>query len=193
MREMREMRDEREIKKFREITQSEIPKLRDFLLEKQSGLCKLCQRQITSETGYSLDHQHCTKSEELGENGAGLVRGVLCRDCNVLEGKFWNASKRYRIPNLQENPVQARIDWLRNLANYLESNASNNTEILEIPTLHPSERRPVKMTKSLYNMLKEEFESSAENYKKNGELKSFPKFNGRWNKKLTEIYNGLNF
>lgn len=179
------------MKNFKEITQAKIPELRDFLLEKQSGLCRLCQRQITSETGYSLDHQHCTKAEELGENGAGLVRGVLCRDCNVLEGKFWNASKRYRIPGVAERPAQARIRWLRNLANYYESNASNDRSILETAILHPSERRPIKLTKSLYNLIFEHFASIAENYKKNGDLRAFPKFNGKWNKTLSKAYEDM--
>lgn len=174
--------------KYKEITSSKLTEIRNQLLSQQQQKCRICQRQITEETGYAVDHQHCTKSEELGVNGAGLIRGVLCRNCNALEGKFWNASKRYPIPHVSEEPVKSRIQWLRNLADYLESNASTGVEILGDLVLHPSERRPLKLSKSQYNEIFKAFKDDAENYKKNGELKPFPKFNAKWSPKLQEFW-----
>lgn len=176
------------MKTFKEIPQSSIPKIRDFLLEKQHQKCAICEVTISSQTGVALDHQHCTKSEGLGENGAGLIRGVLCRNCNSLEGKFWNASKRYRINGVEDSPVSSRVQWLRNLANYLENNASNNVEILGEFVLHPKETRIPKISKTEYNQIKEAFEEDQSNYKKDGSLKPFPKFTGKWSKKLEDLW-----
>ena len=69
---------------------SEVKEIREKILKKQDNKCKLCNDPITEESGISLDHQHMTSKETIGEDGAGLVRGVLCRACNVMEGKIWN-------------------------------------------------------------------------------------------------------
>ena len=59
---------------------------RELELASQGGLCALCSEPI--ETGKAvLDHDHKT----------GLIRGVLHRGCNALEGNITNALPRNLI------------------------------------------------------------------------------------------------
>ena len=77
-----------------------------------------------------------------GLNGAGLIRGVLCRACNVSEGKIWNLLRRYE--GLEHSADKAL--WLSKLIAYYEQ---GTTDIL-----HPSERVKRVLSKRNYNTLK---------------------------------------
>ena len=125
-----------------EIKNKDIQKIRDDILLAQEGRCALCGDKITEKTGVSLDHQHKKKADKIGEDGAGLVRGVLCRSCNVLEGKIWNAMIRF----LQVKSVQDRVTWLESLIQYYKI---SNTCII-----HPRElpKKP-KIGKREFNKL----------------------------------------
>ena len=128
-----------------------------ILKEDQDGKCALCKELITEKTGISLDHQHRTKNSEIGVNGGGLIRGVLCRRCNVFEGKIWNGSKRFGI-------CENLSTWLRSLADYLDKE--------NYPFIHPSEEKPEpKVSKRNYNKIAklykdEEFTPVRKNQKK---------------------------
>lgn len=126
-----------------QLKSKDIKPLRTKLLNEQNGNCKLCGETINDESGISLDHQHMTSKEIIGEDGAGLVRGVLCRSCNVLEGKIWNNVSRYKQP---EN-VADRIHFLESLISYYKE---SNTEFI-----HPNEepKEPI-VSKRNYNKLK---------------------------------------
>lgn len=93
--------------------------LKDELLN-QTTLCPLCNSPLDRPV---LDHQHATKSEIPGENGACLIRGLLCNNCNAFLGKIENNSKRFTIKDLPA--------FLRATANYLESD--------NMPFIHSSE------------------------------------------------------
>lgn len=67
----------------RRIKHSEIPLVKRALLQKQNGKCALCP-QIISLKDACLDHDH----------KSGLVRGVMCRNCNGIEGKVFNLANR---------------------------------------------------------------------------------------------------
>lgn len=67
----------------RRIKTSEIPIVKAALLAKQQYVCCLCPEPLTVATS-CLDHNHKT----------GLVRGVLCRNCNGIEGKIFNLANR---------------------------------------------------------------------------------------------------
>lgn len=91
------------------LTARQVPIVKAALIDLQGGKCPLCSRGISVETG-CMDHDHVT----------GIVRGVLCRGCNGSEGKIKNAFTRYG-GGLRTDIV----DFLRNLADYLEHHRSN--------------------------------------------------------------------
>lgn len=124
-----------------QLKQKDIPKYRDLIIKEQQGLCAICKEilPIDEKNGISLDHQHRTKNEPVGQNGAGLIRGVLCRDCNVFEGKIWNNSKRY-------GKFKTLPQFLRAVADYLEKE--------NYPYIHPTEEeKPQRVSKRQYNLL----------------------------------------
>lgn len=124
-----------------QLKQKDIPKYRDLIIKEQQGLCAICKETlpIDEKNGISLDHQHRTKNEPVGQNGAGLIRGVLCRDCNVFEGKIWNNSKRY-------GKFKTLPQFLRAVADYLEKE--------NYPYIHPTEEeKPQRVSKRQYNLL----------------------------------------
>lgn len=166
--------------KYHEITTSELPKIRRVLLEKQDFRCAICDKDLSNEptSNQHVDHQHLYKSDELGYRGNGLIRGVLCRDCNALEGKVWNNLHRFGKSN-KSNPVDSRVLWLSNLLEYYK-----NAYYFEDPILHPKERRPEKLQKSEYNKILKWYKQQTFAYKRNGEMKPFPRFSGSWSSKL---------
>lgn len=140
---------------------SELPELRDKLLKQQNHICPICKRQIESPV---LDHHHVRRVK-----GTGLVRGVLCRQCNVLLGKMENNCTRYSID--QENLPEV----LRNMAKYLQKKHK--------PYMHPSEApKTPKLMKSSYNEL-------AKTVKEDGRFKmpEYPK-SGKLTVRLAELF-----
>ena len=61
----------------------DIPALRDKIAVSQNGNCWLCKIDLRCVTA-CLDHDHET----------GLIRGVLCQNCNGIEGKISNLARR---------------------------------------------------------------------------------------------------
>jgi hypothetical protein len=144
-----------------QLKSKDVKPTRDIILEAQYGKCALCGNEITEDSGASLDHQHMTAKETIGEDGAGLVRGVLCRGCNVMEGKIWNNMRRY----LQPENVQDRIKWLESLIQYYKA---DNYKLI-----HPSEApKEPKVSKRNYNKLKKIYDKKAKfpDYPKSGKL-----------------------
>jgi 5-methylcytosine-specific restriction endonuclease McrA len=128
--------------KYIQLKRKDIPKYRLKLLSQQNFTCQICQVKIPqSGQGSALDHQHRRrKSDPIGLNGGGLIRGVLCRGCNIIEGKVWNNAHRF---GKQDNIPQL----LRNMAVYLEQK--------NYPWIHPSEApKEPKVSKRQYNKLR---------------------------------------
>lgn len=147
---------------------TEIQQLREKLAKEQGGVCPLCGKPLTLAC---LDHQHKRrKADAPGVDGAGLVRGVLCRDCNALEGRIWNAMDRH----LQPETVKDRVQFLKNLISYY------NKEPQKI--LYPGEDIPKKkLSKRNFNALK----------KLSGLKIEYPK-SGYMTKKLEPLYKRYN-
>lgn len=61
----------------------DIPDLRNKIAKEQGGKCCLCEIDLSLVVP-CLDHDHET----------GKVRGVLCGNCNGIEGKIHNLSRR---------------------------------------------------------------------------------------------------
>lgn len=85
------------------LTAREMPIVKAAIIKQQGGICPLCKRGLTVETG-CMDHDHVT----------GRVRGILCRGCNGAEGKIKNAIARYG-GGLRTDMVE----FLLNLASYI--------------------------------------------------------------------------
>jgi len=121
------------IQNYKQLAQSDIPIIRERLLQKQGGLCAICKEPAKTPC---LDHEHKKRLK-----GSGRVRGVLCSACNVFLAKMENNCIRYGI-GFKDLP---RI--LRNVVEYIEKKHTRY--------MHPSEReKPKKLKKSSHNKLK---------------------------------------
>jgi len=157
------------MKEFKQLKNKDIKSLRDELLKEQGGICPLCKTKI-KEGEATLDHQHKTNAEEIGVNGAGLIRGVLCRNCNSAEGSMLSKYKRAGV-YLKDYP-----EFLRNLADYLVQD--------NLPYIHPNEApKTQKMGKRNFNKLKKMYKMK---YPKRKELK-YPK-SGKLTKRWIDLF-----
>jgi len=111
------------------VKQNELKTLRIKLHTEQDGVCPILKKPF-HESEMVVDHQHKTKTEELGKNGAGMIRGAIHRQANTIEGKFVNAFRRYGLHKHIDEPT-----FLRNLADYLERKPTNYVHPLEVPRL----------------------------------------------------------
>lgn len=128
---------------MRSLKQSEIKSIRLEILREQNYKCPLCGKTITETDRIALDHQHkLRKSDVNGVDGNGQVRGVLCSDCNCLEGKITNNSNRF----LHQPTKEEKIEWLSNLIKYYKK------PLYEY--IHPSEvKRDPLVSKRNFNKL----------------------------------------
>ncbi len=97
------------------IKTKEIPEVKAILLAEQDGFCGICGHPLWElpEKDACLDHDHQT----------GAVRGVLCRNCNSIEGRIHHYTRRAcrkRTP----------LAWLKKLVQYLELHSENQTGII---------------------------------------------------------------
>lgn len=113
---------------WKQLETKDIPQLRSSLLQEQSGKCGVCGCS-GSNIVWCLDHEH-----KKGFGGTGLVRGVLCRNCNSAEGKIVRLLKRFGVK------MNELSGWLRNLADWLDKN--------HYPFIHPTERARIKVSKT---------------------------------------------
>lgn len=72
---------------------------RDRILDSQTGCCAACGDKLDTMKPRGLHVDHC--------HASGVIRGILCADCNVSLGR------------MKENPER-----IRRLANYAEKHAS---------------------------------------------------------------------
>lgn len=154
-----------ELKTLTILKTKDIKTIKQMLLEKQGYRCAICGKELTLENSV-LDHQHKQrKSDKNGVNGDGLVRGVICQEDNLSEGKIWNATGRFQ----GARTPQDRINWLRNLIKYYEQE--------KYPFIHPTEKvKPKDVSKFNFNKMIKLFK---EKYPKR-KVPSYPK-----SKKLT--------
>jgi Recombination endonuclease VII len=87
----------------RRIKTSEIPIVKQALLQRQHFKCCLCPESLTVASA-CLDHNHKT----------GLIRGVLCRNCNGIEGKIANlANRAKRTLTTKDFLGQVILYWIK--------------------------------------------------------------------------------
>ncbi len=154
---------------LKQLKQKDLPALREKWFQEQDQKCPLFGKKYDISE-MTLDHFHGLKSELPDESGKGLCRGVLHKQANSIEGKITNAFKRYG-----GNKHIDLISFLRNLANYLESNKIHTNE----KWIHPTERmKSPKLMKSSYNKL----------VKAIGGKQKVPGYNGKLTKQLEKLY-----
>lgn len=143
-----------ELETLTNLKTKDIKTIKQMLLEKQGYRCAICGKELTLENSV-LDHQHKQrKSDKNGVNGDGLVRGVLCQEDNLSEGKIWNSTSRFQ----GARTPQDRINWLRKLIEYYEQEP--------YPYIHPSEVKKEKdVSKKNFNKLNKEYKLKYPNKK----------------------------
>ena len=123
---------------------SDLKILRAKWHREQQGVCPILKKAYPVKN-FCIDHQHKLINELPDETGKGLVRGAIHFQANSLEGKITNAFKRLGL-----HKHIKLTDYLRNLADYLESNRIHEGNLLIHPTESP---RRLKLMKSSYNEL----------------------------------------
>lgn len=86
----------------RRITAREIPILRAKLQKKQKNRCLICRRDLRRLIAV-LDHCHKT----------GYIRGVLCNNCNGIEGKISGLLNRLDVGKIGFDQVIINMAALR--------------------------------------------------------------------------------
>lgn len=131
---------------LKQLKTSDIKSLRTEILKEQNYKCAICGKKLTVEDSV-LDHSHkYSKSDIIGQDGRGLIRGVLCNACNLIEGKTANAITRYH----GKLTVEERIKFLENLITYYRQGTK--------PYIHPTEAVPQKnLSKKNFNKLNKQY------------------------------------
>ena len=119
----------------RQLTAASVASTRSAIAARQKYKCPICRNSLAIGV-VALDHDHKT----------GMCRGTLCQSCNVGEGKV-KAGMLFRTPT-SNLAYQDPIQWLRNLANYLEFHKDNPSGLLH-PTFDSKtgKQKPVKRKK----------------------------------------------
>jgi len=87
------------------IKNKDIPALRDKIAIEQDRECWLCDIELSSVMP-CLDHDHET----------GRIRGVLCQNCNGIEGKIHNLVRRAKRGMFKQDYLKRVIEyWIKHL------------------------------------------------------------------------------
>ena len=157
--------------KLKEITYKEFSELRIKQYLKQQCICPILKQTIQLKDAV-FDHKHKTKAEKIGEDGKGLLRGVVHNQANVMEGKIARLYKRYGLHKFLPLP-----DLLRNIADYIENPP------MAPEYIHPNERVFKKLGKRQYNLICKHY---FEIYPKRKKLPLYPK-SGKMNKEFEDL------
>ena len=164
--------------KLIEITYTQLTRLRQNQLFEQSNTCPILKQYIDFDSSV-MDHKHKTKAEKLGEDGKGLLRGVIHRQANVFEGKI---ARLYKRTGLHKFDISLP-DLLRNLADYIESPPMKPRYI------HPNERpKAEKLGKREYNKIRKYY---FEIYPKRKKIPVYPK-SGKMTKEFKDLLSKTN-
>lgn len=97
---------------MRKLKQREIKGVRDDILQAQGHRCAICTTELSNDAAV-LDHCHTH----------GYIRGVLCRNCNGIEGKVHNLARRAKRKWTPEW-------WLTRLLKYWEIHETDLTGLM---------------------------------------------------------------
>lgn len=113
---------------MRKLKHREVKGVRDDILQDQGHRCALCTIQLANDDAV-LDHCHTS----------GAIRGVLCRNCNGIEGKVHNLARRAKR---QFNAVW----WLTRLISYWAHHSKDRTGLMH-PTHKTAEDKRIRRNK----------------------------------------------
>ena len=99
------------------IKNSDIPAMREKIIAEQAGKCWLCDIDLKTVVP-CLDHNHQT----------GHIRGVLCGNCNGIEGKISNLANRAKRD-------KTRYDFVNKVLSYW-----NHFSACQRKEIHPSHK-----------------------------------------------------
>ncbi len=154
------------------LARKDIKAKRKEIFDIQDKKCLICGESVAFEDT-ALDHQHkLFKDQPLLEDDAGLIRGVLCKQCNSWEGKIVKSFRRMGL----HKKDRSMYELLYYLAKYLQME--------KYPLIHPSEiEKPKKLSKRNYNILHKKYIQS----KRKKKFPEFPK-SGKLTKKLKVLF-----
>jgi len=99
------------------IKNKDIPALRDKIMQEQENQCWLCKIDLRTVVP-CLDHDHET----------GRIRGVLCQNCNGIEGKIANLARRAKRN-------RTRYDYIVSILGYWNMHSA-----IQRPEIHPTHK-----------------------------------------------------
>ena len=125
---MKFLRLKKKPQSFIPVKTSDLSQLREDMHNAQGCVCPILD-QIFPVSECVVDHMHRAKrTDPIGPRTGGLIRGVIHRQANTIEGKFVNAYRRYGLHKYMDEP-----QFLRNLADYLERKHTNYIHPNEVP------------------------------------------------------------
>lgn len=114
------------------IRRTDVIPIRNAILAEQGGLCCLCGERIADLNGGAvLDHDHKT----------GVVRGVLCRNCNGMEGKVFNRARQAKRNGTER-------DWIASLLEYWDKHSTPQTSYIHHLHKTADEKKALKVKRA---------------------------------------------
>jgi hypothetical protein len=122
----------------KQINQKDLKKIRKFFHKKQNKTCPVLKMKFKTED-MVCDHAHSANAKNLNKpEEAGLIRGVIHRQANTVEGKVTNSYIRCGLHKFDITLPE----FLRNLADFIE-----NPPLIHLKYNHPSEKPKEKRLK----------------------------------------------
>lgn len=119
---------DKEVRKKR-LKHDKVAKLRAKISKRQDYVCPICERDMRRLT-MTLDHCHRT----------GFIRGVLCNNCNGLEGKLAGIITRIDMKKLGVDKVLENLHEYRDPDNIYHKYVHPNVETLDEQKLRQRKR-----------------------------------------------------
>ena len=85
---------------MRKLKQTQVKAVREDLASKQGNRCGICKTIMTPDMQV-MDHNH----------SSGVLRDVLCRNCNGIEGKIYNLANRAKRVHTVEWYIQRLLAY----------------------------------------------------------------------------------
>ena len=166
---------------LKQISYNQLKIIRYKQWQKQNEICPILKQKISYEEAVA-DHKHKTQMEVLGEDGKGLLRGVIHNQANVMEGKIARLYKRCGLHKFNISLPEL----LRSIADYLEQCPMQFDDIRYV---HPNERpKAKKIGKRDFNRIVKLYFKM---FPKRRKLPVYPK-RGKMSKELKELLKKAN-